>query len=343
MRRSGLALLLLPFFACGWNEAEPYEPAGPDFGTSVLVEDPSTVVVVDGVNVPKNVKVRGTVAGVEVLVDHASVDLSNATVECVNRIDGPKIGVSIPGNLVGVKVDGGGTALIRGCAIGVLVGEIDPTLGNPGGMKHTVRGLRIESGIGTVECPFVSCGTGISISNSHDNVVSRNQLLRPGEPGILVTGFDPASSSSGRNTVRDNSVDGFADFGIWISTDGNSVQRNVVRGWFYNIIVDHDRNEISDNVVGFFEGSCGCAGVKLLSGADDNTVRGNVLPPDSPGVGINPDYASFMAEVETFRNVFTKNIALAPVDMSARDLSGGCDNNMWYRNDFAMRDPACIR
>jgi hypothetical protein len=110
---------------------------------------------------------------------------------------------------------------------------------------------------------------------------------------------------------------------------------------FFNLVVDGNHNVISGNEVGprLPDGrlSCGCYGVSLREGADDNLVFANRA--EAADVGL-------LAEVNTFRNVLRGNSAVSysvGEGLHAKDMSGSCVNNTWVENGFETKDPACIR
>jgi parallel beta-helix repeat protein len=337
MKRSFIYPLAAVLIGCAEQPAAP-RLANPTF-TVVGVTDPTTVLIVDGVTVPRNVTVTGDLAGIVVVVDRATVDLSHARVDCSQQPPSPDtIGVWIQGNRSRVHVTGGGTGVVTGCHIGVLIGQFDPTSPAPGGSSNHVNGLLIQNSFGgTADCFLQSCA--IAISNSHDNVVDHNTITQATEGGIVVSGSNRDAAVSGNNTIANNTIAGVGDFGIIVSTDGNTVSNNVVVGWFWDIAVTANRNHIASNQVGYLEVSCGCIGVWLEEGADSNFVTRNV---ELEKVGNNGD-TYFLVEATARNNLLSKNLATTTKGLDALDRSGDCINNKWSDNTFTSRDPACIR
>jgi hypothetical protein len=327
--------------APGGSQAS-HEPTGPF--TEIVVTDPATVLVVDGVTTPRQVKVLGTLAGVVVTANNAEVDLSAATIDCSYRGDvppGEKVGLWIQAKTTHARVTGRHTGVVRKCALQILIGP-HPQVGGLGAAFNRVERLVVQD-----HDPFFDeeyADYGIVILNSHDNVVTIIDSDFGG--GILVRGDHPASPVSGRNTVSHNSVRGVHDYGIRISADANVVSDNRVAGVFFNLVVDGNHNKITDNALTaeLPDGtvSCGCYGVSLREGADDNLVEGNRTKVVEVG---------FLAEATTFRNVIRGNTALyytheslGGPGLSAQDMSGSCVNNTWVDNIFfEPKDPPCIQ
>lgn len=345
MRTQPTCLIVLGLLAAGWLSScseQPTAPAGthpPSFAT-VTVTDPSTVLVVDGVLVPRKVSVSGTLAGIVVTVDKADVDISNATVDCDGRDEQDEIGVWITGGRTQVSVTGGGTGTVTHCAIGILIGPLESNGGDAGGANNKVQGVAIQHSTGSCVLLNLTCGSAIAVFNSRANSVVGNTIFQAGVQGVVILGSDPSVSAAGANKIQGNTIEGFGDWGILVLTDGNIVRDNLVRGWFYNIAVDHDKNTINDNRLGYLESSCGCAGVRLMPGADDNLISNNLFQESEPEAF---EAVYFWAEAGTFRNVLRGNTATLPIGLSALDESGDCLNNTWRGNTFATRDPVCIR
>jgi len=322
---------------CGERPTAPRLDA-PAFSV-VTITDPTTVLIVDGVTVPSNVTVNGNLAGIVVVVDRATVDLSHARVDCSQQPPLPDtIGVWIQGNRSRVRVTGGGTGIVTGCHIGVLVGQFDPTGSAPGGFDNQVDGLLIQNSVGgTGDCFLQSCA--IALSNSHDNIVDHNRIDGATEGGIVVNGSNRSAAVSGNNTISNNTITGFGDFGIIVSTDGNTVTNNVALGWFWGIAVNANRNHITGNQVGYLGRSCGCIGIWLEDGAESNAVTKNA---ELEQVGNNGD-TYFLVEATARNNTLSKNLATTTNGLDALDRSGDCINNKWFNNTFTSKDPACIR
>ena len=322
---------------CGEQPAAPRlrEPAF----SVVSVTDPTTVLVVDGITVPRNVTVKGAVAGIIVVVDNATVDLSQARVDCSQQPPSPDtVGVWIQGNRSRVHVTGGGTGVVTDCLLGVLIGQVDPTSSAPGGSRNHVDGLLIENSFGGKgDCFLQSCA--VALSNSHDNVVDHNTITNATEGGIVVSGSNPEAAVSGHNTISNNTITGVGDFGIIVSTDGNTVSNNLAVGWFFGVAVMANGNHITSNQTGYLGVSCGCIGIWLAAGADSNLVTRNV---ELEKVGNNGD-TYFLVEASARNNVLSKNLATTQKGLDALDRSGACINNRWSDNQFTSKDPACIR
>lgn len=325
--------------SCTEQPTAPAGPHPPSFAT-VTVTDPSTVLVVDGVQVPRKVSVSGTLAGIVVTVDKADVDISNATVDCDGRDEQDEIGVWITGGRTQVSVTGGGTGTVAHCGIGILIGPLESNGNDPGGVKNTVQGIAITRSRSNCVLLNLTCGSAIAVFNSRDNTVIGNTVFHAAIQGVVILGSDPSAAAGGGNKIQGNTIEGVGDWGILVQTDGNTVRDNLVRGWFYNIAVDHDNNTINDNRLGYFESSCGCAGVRLMPGADDNLILNNLFLESEPEAF---EAVYFWVESGTFRNILSSNTATLPIGLSALDESGDCVNNTWRGNTFATRDPLCIR
>lgn len=322
--------------ACGEAPTTPHDLRGPEL-SNVLITD-STRVLTVGVDAPVHLTLTGTVGGIVVRVDNAIVDLSQATVDCSGQShapDTPTIGVWVKNNSH-VHVKGGSTGVIKNCNIGVLIGPPDPEVADLGGSANHIDGLvipNVPNGQG------LFWGSGIVLSNSHDNKVDHNNVsytLGAVECGILVHGSDPGAALSGRNTISDNVLEkGFNTCGILVSSNGNVVRGNASTGPIEGIIVEQDSNVIRDNAISFFEGEDNIAfGIHLRAGADDNTITNNHVR--AHDIGIVVDDAAF-------RNLITKNSATALQGTDAVDRSGACVNNTWTKNAFVTVDPTCIR
>ena len=322
---------------CGEQPAAP-RPGDPTFDV-ISVTDPTTVLVVDGITVPRNVTVNGDLAGIIVVVDNASVDLSHARVDCSQQPPSPDtVGVWIQGNRSRVHVTGRGTGVVTGCQLGVLIGQVDPTSSAPGGSRNHVDGLLIENSIGgTGDCFLQSCA--VALSNSHDNVVEQNTITNATEGGIVVSGSNPTAGVSGNNTIANNTIIGVGDFGIIVSTDGNTVSNNVATGWFFGVAVMANGNHITSNQTGYLGPSCGCIGIWLAEAADSNLVTKNL---ELEKVGNNGD-TYFLVEASARNNVLSQNLATTQKGLDALDRSGACINNKWSHNQFTSTDPSCIR
>jgi copper-binding protein NosD len=313
----------------------PTAPDAPRFEV-ITVTDPATVLFVDGVTVSRQLTIRGTVAGIVVTVDTANLNLSKATVDCNNQNTSvPSIGVWIQGDRTRVHVQGGGTGVVRNCATGVLIGQFDPSNGDPGGSENYVSGLVIQNSFGG-GCFY--CGFAIAVSNSHDNFAADNSISEASEGGIFVFGSDHTASAAGGNKIFDNIIAGNGDLGITVSSDANEVRGNQTMGWFFGVVVDQDNNLIGNNqMLPNQGGGCGCVGLQLQEGADGNLITGNK-------VVTNAEFPGFLVEVNTFRNLIRENTATSTgTGLDAVDKSGGCVNNTWTNNNFTTKDPACIQ
>lgn len=333
-----MCALVIALVSCSERPTSPRIDTTPKFA-AVQVTDPSTVLIVDGVTVPSHVAVNGDVAGIVVVVDNATVDLSHAAVDCSQQpAPSDTIGVWIKGARSRVHVTGGGTGLISRCTIGVLIGPLDPTSTESGGFGNHVDGLVIQdTRAGTGDCFLKSCA--IALSNSHDNVVDHNTIVNSNEGGVVVSGSNRAVSVSGNNTISSNTIQGLGDLGVLVSTDGNMVSDNTAVGWFWGIVVNGNHNHVAGNQVGYLGISCGCVGIWLTDGADGNVVSQNV---ELEKVGAIGDQY-FLVEATALGNVLSENTATTTRGLDAFDKSGDCINNRWSDNTFTTTSPACIR
>jgi hypothetical protein len=326
--------------ACTDEPTMPQEIAAPEF-TKVTITDPTRILTV-GVDAPIHLTLKGTVAGIVVVVDNAIVDLSKATVDCDGQPAGePKIGVWLKDNRTHVHIKGGGTGVIKNCGTGVLIGSPFPKNGEPGGSANHIDGLVTENIDYDIGCPIggpyepndVTCPVDIALSNSHDNKVDNNRIT-PIEWGIAILGADHSAAVSGGNKVSNNlvvgTVSGPCSASIYVTSDGNTISDNVTTGsreyCIAGIAVEGDHNLITGNQI-----SGGFGNIHLAGGADDNIITKNVLID-----------GSFGAPSNTFRNVFSKNTALSTEGPNAWDASGACVNNTWTKNTFTTADPSCI-
>jgi parallel beta-helix repeat protein len=333
-----LCALAIMLVDCSDRPTAPRYNDTPRFA-SIQVTDPSTVLIVDGVAVPRHVAVHGNVAGIVVVVDGATVDLSDARVDCSQQpAPSDTVGIWIKGGSSRVHLTGGGAGVVSGCTIGVLIGPLDPTSTEPGGHGNHVDGLVIQdTRAGTGDCLLKSCA--IALSNSHGNVVDHNTIVNSNEGGIVVSGSNRAAAVSGNNTISSNTIQGTGDLGVIVSTDGNMVSDNTAVGWFWGIVVNGNRNHVAGNQVGYLGISCGCVGIWLTDGADSNVVSQNV---ELEKVGaIGNQY--FLVEATALGNVLSENTATTTHGLDAFDRSGDCINNRWTDNTFTTREPACIR
>lgn len=324
--------------ACTDEPTVPQDIPAPEF-TKVTNTDPTRVLTV-GVDAPIHLTLKGTVAGIVVAVDNAIVDLSTATVDCSGQTgpDEPKIGVWLKNNRTHVHIKGGGTGVIKNCGTGVLIGSPFPKSGDPGGSANHIDGLVIENIDYPLGCPGgpydpsdVTCPVNIALSNSHDNKVDHNRINAT-EWGIAIVGADPSAVASGRNKVSDNTVVFAQSWAIFVHSDRNTILDNVTmigtpESPTMGILVDGDHNLVSGNELS------GYPTIRLAEGADDNTIKKNVVMGGSSG---------FVAEGNTFRNKFTKNTALSTSGPNAIDESGACVNNKWTKNTFTTANPSCI-
>ena len=318
--RHVLSVALGFVLACTDEPTTPQNVAGPEFST-VIITDPTRVLTV-GLDAPVNLTLTGTAAGIVVLVNNAFVDLSKATVDCAGQIGpDPRIGVWIK-NQKNVRVKGGGTAVIRNCDIGVLIGPPDPATGEPGGSNNHLDGLEIHA------------SQAMLVSNSHGNLINSNRLVSAN--GLFVVGNDPRAFLSGKNKIYDNTVTAGARFSIYASSDSNIIRRNLLLGEAVDaaIAVDRDANVISDNQTEVGPGGDDpMIGILVLGGADDNTIARNQVGAGDLGI---------LVEANTFRDTIRENTAIARSGQDAVDESGNCVNNRWTKNTFRRSDPRCI-
>jgi hypothetical protein len=321
-------------------EEQPVVPTGvmkPTF--AAVTSDGTARVLKVGVDVPAKVEISGTVAGVVVLVDNATVDLSHATVDCSRQTtaDDPRAGVWIVPGRSHVHVKGGGTGVIENCGVGVLIGPTVPMDGVPGAFGNKVDGLVLHD-IGCPSGPYWplerACDIAIAVANSHDNTITDNRS-DAAEWGIVLMGADPDRAISGENEIYRNTMVGNSTFAMFVASNGNTVRDNVIdlgddpaTFTIGGIRVDGDANVFSGNTLAALGDV-----VQVSGGATDNTVTKNIVKAGHNG---------FVAETNTFRNVFNGNTALSLDGLSAIDRSGACTNNTWRKNTFASALPLCI-
>lgn len=304
--------------------------------TAVTSADPTRVLTV-GVDAPANLVVNGAFAAIVVDVDNAVLDLAGATVDCGGGTSEgePSIGVWIKNDRSHVRLTGRGSGVIRNCNIGVLIGQLDPNSTDPGGSANTVDGLVIPNAL--FNGGFYS-GSAIVLSNSHDNDVERNHVSNVDgsvEGGIFVHGSDPAAAVSGRNTISGNTLEGgFNNFGIRVASNANVVRDNQSTGPIEGIVVEGDGNLVQHNAIGYFPDADQIfSGIRLLAGADDNTIADNDVRAHDYGI---------LVDAPTYRNLIRKNAATTVGGTDAVDRSGACVNNTWVKNTFSTVDPECI-
>lgn len=272
--------------------------------------------------------------GLIIEADGITLDLNGHRIFGLEDLPGEGVGVRIVGR-TGVHVTNG---VISDFDAGVALLD--------GANQNKVSGITARDNVGTA---FGDFGDGIAISQSHDNLILKNTVVRNG-PFDGIGMFNGSSGNTiNQNFVADNDIASSPtvnqDDGIRMepNTTNNTVVNNtVLRNGLDGIAVffQSTGNVIENNTVrdnGFHDklhrkGD----GIRVFSEGNNTLIKSNSVF-DNAANGIRVDSLNN----DILDNKTGGNGVEIENAFDLHDSNENCDNNTWSNNTFDTANPPC--